>query len=83
MSADGYLPDNVSEADFDRAFPGDCPDSCASMLSCPQTCEGCSCFQDAPCSHCVDHLPGDCDCPSPEEIKAERAERRAEEREDR
>ena len=29
MSRDGYLPDNVSEADFDRAFPPNyCPVEC-------------------------------------------------------
>ena len=29
MSRDGYLPDDVSEADYDRAFPSnDCPETC-------------------------------------------------------
>lgn len=83
MSRDGYLPDNVSEKDFDRAFPPDCPDSCASMRYCPPGCGGCACHMIAPCAHCEDHEPGDCDCPSPEEIRAERAERLAELREDR
>jgi hypothetical protein len=40
MSRDGYLPDNVSEADFDAAFPPDCPDSCDSMQE-PQNCAEC------------------------------------------
>lgn len=77
MSRDGRLPDNVSEADFDRAFPPDCPDACASMRSCPPTCGGCSCHIAPPCSHCLEHEPADCDCLTKEEIAAERAEARA------
>ena len=81
MSRDGRMPDNVSEADFDRAFPADCHDSCASMRECPDDCAGCIC-DGGECRHCEQHIPGDCDCPSPDEIRAERAERRAEERAD-
>lgn len=62
MSKDGYLPDNVSEKDFDRAFPPDCPDDCASMRSCPMDCGGCSCHVNPPCPHCEQHEPGECDC---------------------
>ena len=80
MSRDGYLPDDVSEAAFNRAFPPDCPDSCASMRSCLDGCGGCACHLAAPCSHCIGHEPGDCDCPTKAEIAAERAEARAEAR---
>ena len=50
MSRDGYLPDNVSEADYDRAFPSDCPDECASMQEptecgeCEEIIEECVCW---------------------------------------
>lgn len=40
MSRDGLLPDNVSEADFDRAYPTDCPDSCRSMQVVYSECGG-------------------------------------------
>lgn len=73
MSADN-LPDNVSTADFDRAFPPDCPDACASMRSCPDKCGGCSCHLSPPCSHCTEHIPCECDCPTKEEREADRAE---------
>lgn len=47
MSKDGYLPDDVSESDFDRAFPPDCPDECASMQTIYSECGGvdlCECY---------------------------------------
>ena len=47
MSRDGRLPDNVSEADFDRAFPPDCPDDCVSMKEVYSECGGegiCICY---------------------------------------
>ena len=84
MSKDGYLPDNVSEADFDKAFPPDCPDACASMRSCPDDCGGCSCHLAPPCGHCEEHEPGDCDCAErAAEAKADAAEARADRERDR
>lgn len=84
MSKDGRLPDNVSEADFDRAFPPDCPDECASMRSCPVNCGGCSCHISPPCSHCTEHEPGECDCAERiAEAKADAAEARADREQDR
>jgi hypothetical protein len=82
VSRDGRMPDNVSEADFDRAFPPDCPETCASMRSCPATCGGCACHLVPPCTHCLTHEAGDCDCPSLKEIRADRAEARADARRD-
>lgn len=96
MSRDGYLPDNVSEADFDRAFPPDCPDSCRSMQIIWSQCGGvdmCSCYAHLPHGTrwfwrlrdwlifgqeiCVPLTDNECDCPSAEEIAADRAEARA------
>lgn len=83
MSLDGYLPDNVSDADFDAAYPPDCPVTCASMRECPSDCGGCACHIHPPCPHCEYHEKGECDCPSESELKAERAEMKAEARGDR
>ncbi len=78
------LPDNVSERDFDRAFPPDCPDDCASMRSCPDGCGGCACHLTPPCSHCMEHEAGECDCAERKaEAKADAAEAARERREDR
>lgn len=97
MSRDGYLPDDVSEARFDAAFPPDCPDECASMREVHSECGSmgeCRCYDGAGLNFwtllrawwrgpCGLDGPAECDCPSLAEIKAERAERRAEAREDR
>lgn len=100
MSRDGYLPDNVSEADFDRAFPGDCPGECDNEEVYSE-CGGhgmCICYDGrwpivAWFLRLKDRIkfgeevcvptPKECDCPSADEIAAERAEARAEERADR
>lgn len=85
MSRDGYLPDDVSEARFNAAFPPDCPDSCRSMQVVYLECGGigaCKCFWRfcaGPCG--IDPAP-ECDCLTPSEIRAERDERRAEMMED-
>ena len=74
--------------------PEECPDSCHSMQVVYSECGGigaCECFPktlrgrlalwwQGPCE--IDPEP-ECDCLSPEEIKADRAEARAEAREDR
>lgn len=102
MSRDGYLPDNVSEADFDRAFPPDCADECASMQEIYSECGGvgaCICYDDRSIlirwalrlrdrirfgeEVCVIVKKPECDCPSDDEIVAERAEARADEDRDR
>jgi hypothetical protein len=82
VSRDGRLPDNVSEADFDRAFPPDCPDECASNHPIYGT-DGTLLGQLRGWlfgAYIIDPAP-DCDCPSPAEIRAEREEARAEARE--
>lgn len=61
----------------------ECPESCASMRSCPNDCPGCTCDGNNECKHCMDHLPDDCDCPTDEEIACERADYLRDAREDR
>lgn len=55
----------------------DCPETCASMRRCPDGCGGCSCHLAPPCTHCMTHEAGECDCLTKAEIRADRAEARA------
>ena len=91
MSRDGYLPDDVSDARFNAAFPPECPDSCRSMQVVYSDCGGvgrCECFPDTLRGRLAGFLQGACavdedpacDCPTPAEVRAERDEARDEAR---
>ncbi len=92
MSKDGFLPDDVSEDMIPGNRPGDNHhEYCPLHEDAPELCV-CGCEMDGhedPCQmQCgcegkkLDKEP-ECVCPPPAEIKAERAERMAEMREDR
>ena len=84
VSRDGRLPDDVSEARFDEAFPPDCLPGCVSMRECLATCGGCACHVLTPCTHCTEHVPGDCDCAErKDDAKADAAEARSDRERDR
>ena len=63
-------------------YPPECPETCASMRRCPDGCGGCAGNVGPNCEHCKFHVPDDCDCPTPAEIRADREEARAEARRD-
>jgi hypothetical protein len=85
--SNGYLPDNVSEADFDRAFPGDCPRECSgkTIFSECGSEDECTCYDKYSFliailkryldgdDYCTGS-PKDCDCPTKEDIAIEKAE---------
>ncbi len=98
MSKDGYLPDDVREADFDRAFPSnDHVSSCPAGEDGPtlfSECGGvgrCVCFPDNVHGRinlfwhgpCAAVVEPDCICPNEAEERAEAAEAEYDRRRDR
>lgn len=54
----------------------DCPQHEDNVRECPNECDGCACHVDPPCTHCIEHIIGECECPTKDDIKEMRAEAR-------
>jgi len=86
MSRNVFGWDYPAGAEHDPNAPWnqvDCPDTCASMIEVYSECGGkgeCLCVGGL--NEDCDPVVGECDCPSLEEIKADRAEARSDERND-